>query len=164
MKELASIFILALLMMAAGCQYDPHAHLYTTEQPQKTNVVGRYVLISQSLSQGGLTVLSGRVCSVELKADGTFIASNVPPSKQDMNPGTNFFQSLVSAQGTWSVTTVGGVGIGGGKSKPRWGVELETSGAMLLSPGLMGTKPPYGLIYTLGDPDSGTALILERAK
>jgi hypothetical protein len=71
--------ILLLVLVLAGCQYDPHAHLYTTDKPETTNVVGSYVLASQSLTPGGLAALHGKTCSVELRADGTFIASNVPP-------------------------------------------------------------------------------------
>ena len=30
--------------------------------------------------------------------------------------------------------------------------------------GLTGKKPPFGLIFTLGDPDSGDAMMLARVK
>lgn len=44
------------------------------------------------------------------------------------------------------------------------GVSLKSDDADLDSSGLTGRKPPYGLIYTLGDPDSGKAMIFERTR
>src|SRR5262245_42205044 len=99
---------LTLLLLVTGCQYDPHAHLYTTDKPEITNVVGSYVLTTQTVTSGGLAALRGKTCSIELRADGTFIATNVPPW-QDGFPPTNFFDTLISGSGTWRVGSVGSV-------------------------------------------------------
>jgi hypothetical protein len=157
-----SIF-LTLLLVVTGCQYDPHAHLYTTDKPEATNVVGSYVLTSQSLTSGGLATLRGKTCSIELRADGTFIATNVPPWR-DGFPPTNFFDTLISGSGTWRIDSVGSVDDGRKPLKTHWGVYLDSPTAKFDAVGLRGAKPPYGLIYTLGDPDSGEALILEQKK
>jgi len=150
-----------LFLVLNGCQYDPYAHLYTTDKPETTNVVGSYVLTSQTLIPGGLTALRGRTGSIELRADGTFIATNVPP-RQDGFPPTNFLDPLISGSGTWRIGSVGSVDDGRRPLKTHWGVYLDSPAAKLASVGLTSPKPPYGLIYTLGDPDSGEALILER--
>ena len=71
--------LLTLLLSLTGCQYDPHAHLYTTDMPETTNVVGSYVLTSQTLTRDGLAALKGKACLIDLLADGTFVATNVPP-------------------------------------------------------------------------------------
>lgn len=83
------------------------------------------MLTRQTLTPDGLAALQGKRCTIELRADGTFTATNVPPWK-------------------------------------HWGVYLESDAVDLDPPGLTGRKPPYGLIYTLGDPDSGDAMIFER--
>ena len=157
------LLLLAFLLLAQGCQYDPHAHLYTTEKPHTTNVVGRYALTRQTLTPGGLAALQGRSCTIELRADGTFFATNVPPSQPSFPP-TNFFTTLVSGSGTWRIDSVGSVDDGRKPLKTHWGIYLESDAGKMQPPGLTGPKPPYGLIYTLGDPDSGDAMILERAR
>jgi len=154
---------LTLLLAVTGCQYDPNAHLYTTDKPESTNIVGSYVLTSQTLTSGGLAVLRGKTCSIELRADGTFIATNVPPWQNGFPP-PNFFDTLISGSGTWRIDSVGSVDDGRKPLKTHWGVYLDSPSAKFDAVGLTGAKSPYGLIYTLGDPDSGEALILERTK
>jgi hypothetical protein len=154
---------LTLMVLFQGCQYDPYAHLFTTEKPQTSNVVGRYTLKDQTLTSGGLSALGGRSCLVVLAANGTFTATNVPPSVFGAPP-TNFLGSLVTGSGTWRIDRVGGVDNGRGSVKTHWGIYLDSQATKMQPPGLTGNKPPYGLIYTLGDPDSGTVMIFERAK
>lgn len=155
--------LLTLLLSLTGCHYDPHAHLYTTDMPETTNVVGSYVLTSQTLTRDGLAALKGKACLIDLRADGTFVATNVPPW-QDGFPPTNFFDTLITGSGTWRIESVGSVDDGRKPLKTHWGVYLDSPTTKFDSVGLSGAKPPYGLIYTLGDPDSGEALILERKK
>ncbi len=146
----------------AGCQYDPHAHLYTTTEPKTEEVVGTYVLKDFHLPR---EVGSARPeVTVELRADGTFTATNVPPWQLD-TPGTNFFALLLSGTGKWEKDTLGAVS-SGRKSKSIWGVYLrmpdDGTHPRMHPANFTGDKPPYGLIFTLGDPDSGHAVILKR--
>ena len=71
--------ILALMLLAPGRRYDPHALLYTTVRPELAEVVGRYTLVKQTVTAGDLAAMNGRLCVVELRPDGTYSASNVPP-------------------------------------------------------------------------------------
>ena len=160
MRTLLCLVAMALLQ---GCQYDPYAHTLTTEKPQTNAVVGRYVLKDQTVVSGGLTAMQGRPCVVELAADGTFTATNVPPLVFGAPPISSL-SSLVSGAGTWQIDSVGSVGNGSGKLKTHWGVHLESQAPQMQSPGFTGDKPPYGLIFTIGDPDSGTVMVLERVK
>ncbi len=148
--------------MAQGCQYDPFAHLFTTTRPDSADVVGHYILVKQTVCSDGLSVIQGKFCAIEIRADGTFVATNVPP-RATGGPGTNFFASLLDANGRWRIDSVGGVDSGWGKPKTHWGIYLDAT-EKLMPVGLTGQKPPYGLIYTLGDPDGGQVLMLERAK
>ena len=147
--------ILASLTLA-GCQYDPHASLYTTTEPKPQDIAGTYVLDTFHLPSEVGTARPQVV--VELRADGTFAATNVPPWEL-REPGTNFFTSLVGGTGKWEKGSTGTLDPG---QKTIWGVYLRTPDNRFHPANLTGGKPPYGLIFTLGDPDSGNAVILKR--
>jgi hypothetical protein len=143
-------------MILAGCQYDPHASLYTTSEPKAEDIVGTYILDTFHLSPEVGTARPQVL--VELRADGTFAATNVPPWEL-REPGTNFFTSLVNGTGKWEKGSTGTLDPG---RKTIWGVNLRTPDNRFHSASFTGDKPPYGLIFTLGDPDSGNAVILKR--
>lgn len=160
MRRLVPFLMLVLLL---GCQYDPHAHLYTTEKPQTADVAGRYALENQTVTRDGIAALQGQPCVIELRTDGRFTATNVPPWELG-SPGTNFFSTLLSGSGTWRIDSVGSVDDGGRPLKTHWGVYLDSDTTKIMPAGLTGQTPPYGLIFTLGDPDSGDALTFQRTK
>ena len=160
--HLGVLLLFILVFLAQGCQYDPNAHLLTNEKPLAKDVAGRYILKSQTVALGGLSALQGRSSILDLRVDGTFIASNVPRWEFGSSPGTNFFSTLISGSGTWRIGTVGAVSDGLNKSKLSWGVYLDSKSAKFMPVGFTEQKPPYGLIFTLGDPDSGEAMIYER--
>jgi hypothetical protein len=151
------LFVLSITCVAS-CQYDPHAHRYTTAKPLHRELVGTYVLQSETILQADSSELNGRQCIVELKADGTFTAANVPPLNSD--PGPGFVARLRSGSGKWRVDPVGRVD-GGWESKTVWGVYLDSPSE--LGPAhIAGRTAPYGLIFSVGDPDSGEVLVLKR--
>jgi hypothetical protein len=154
--------LLPLVLVPAACQFDPHAHLYTTVKPRPADVHGIYRLTAQTVTPDGLSALRGKSCDIELHEDGTFLARHVPPASVDgLTPG--FFSRLVSAEGRWHIDRIGSIGDGSGSSKTRWGIRLDSRSTAIWPAGLTGGKPPYGLIFTIGDPDSGHAMVLERA-
>lgn len=159
----AEAFACLCVLLLAGCQYDPFASRYATKKPDAEDVAGRYELVKQTVKTQGPVALEGRPCFVELRADGTFTATNVPPWTLD-TPGTDFFQSLISGTGTWRIAKVGLLDNGLGKTKTIWGVYLDSKQAKFMPANLTGNKPPHGLIFGLGDPDAGQAMILETAK
>jgi hypothetical protein len=155
------VFVRTLLLIftslfLVGCQYDPHAHLYTTSEPANENIVGTYVLEDFHLPQVAGEARPQVV--VELHADGTFAATNVPPWTLE-GPGTNFFATLVTGTGKWEKSTLGMLDPG---QKKIWGVYLRTPDNAFHSAFFTGDRAPYGLIFTLGDPDSGDAVLLKR--
>ena len=151
-----TLLLILTSLTLAGCQYDPHASLYTTTEPKAEDVVGTYVLDSFHLPPEVGNTRPDVV--VELRADGTFLASNVPPWEVSW-PGTNFFASFLSGSGKWEKGTLGTLDPG---HKSIWGVYLRTTDNRFHPADFTGDKPPYGLIFTLGDPDSGHAVILRR--
>ncbi len=150
---------LAAALVLNGCQYDPYAHTYTTDKPEAGAVVGRYVLQDQTLVPGGASAMRGRPCEVVLAADGTFTATNVPPFDFSAPPISSL-DELASGSGRWEVESVGSIDSGLGGRKTHWGVRLGSAGHPMAFAGFTGQGPPYGLIFTIGDPDGGTVMIL----
>jgi len=148
------IFGLVLILLT-GCQYDPHANLYTTSEPKAEDIIGTYVLDRLDLPMD--TTKTQCDVMVELHTDGTFTATNIPPGKME-DPGTNFFSELVSGSGKWEKRTLGTLD----NSKRIWGIDLQTPDNRFHPASFTGDKPPYGLIFTLGDPDSGYGVLLKR--
>ncbi|MCA9048803.1 MAG: hypothetical protein KDA89_08755 [Planctomycetaceae bacterium] len=134
-----------------GCQYDPYHRLYTAREPNDGDIAGMYILDHYCLPQG--IRIEHRDIVVDLHSDGTFTAANIPPRQTDI-PDTSFFSSLVTGTGRWETSTIG--------SDTIWGVCLRSPDTSLSTARLTGTKAPYGLIFTLGDPDCGYAVILKR--
>jgi len=153
------LVVLAVALILCGCQRNPYAHIFTTDKPEPSRVVGRYLLQDQTLVSGGTTAMHGRTCEVVLSADGTFAATNVPPFEFGA-PEISSLDSLVSGSGRWRIESVGSIDNGFGKPKTHWGVRLGSVGHPLAFAGFTGQEAPYGLIFTIGDPDSGTVMIL----
>src|SRR5687768_14296301 len=120
--------LLAVLSIAA-CQYNPHAHSYTTEEPAPGDVAGVYRLTSATLLHTDFSKVAKRSCLVRLNADGTFDATNVPPDSLEP-PGPKFIERLMSGSGTWRIAPVGAVG-NGWKSRRVWGVYFDSPTAKL---------------------------------
>jgi len=152
------IHLLAALAMAlAACQYDPHAGLYTTTEPRDADIIGTYVLDRFDLPEE-ITIEHHDV-EVELHSDGTFSAKNVPPWELTTPTKETFFGGLLSGTGRWEKAPIGTLDPGG---RQMWGIYLRAPGNEFHPANFTGAKPPYGLIFTLGDPDSGDAVILKR--
>jgi hypothetical protein len=156
-----------LVLMAAGCQFDPYAHRYTTVRPSPRDVAGTYRLTEQTVTPDGLAALGGKPCVVELREDGTFLARNVPPPTLDAM-SRDFFSRLVSTEGRWHIDRVGTIDDGARPLKTHWGLRLDSGPAAAAAAarpvGLTGDGPPYGLVFTIGDPDGGHVLILEKVR
>ena len=134
---------LSVLVCAAVC-FDPH---FVTERPLATDVVGHYALTSQTVTSGGLAVLEGERCDVELRSDGTFTATNLPPDKLG-SPGANFFNTLVSGSGRWRLDVVSH----GFSSEPHWGVILDSPTVKIHPMHLRRTEASLSFVSDFGRP------------
>jgi hypothetical protein len=155
-----TLLCLAVTLVLHGCQYNPYAHTFTTEKPNSGDVVGRYLLKDQTIVPGGVSAMRGRPCEVVLAGDGSFTATNVPPPFEFGTPAITSLDSLVSGSGTWRFEILGTVD----DTKDHWGIRLGSLEKPLTYAGLTGDKRPYGLIFTVGDPDAGTVMILHRSE
>jgi len=150
-------FLFAFISIALlGCQYDPYAQVLTTTEPKAEDILGVYVLDRFELPPG--LVSSNLNVEVDLHADGTFTATNVPPWATGV-PNQDFSASLITGTGTWLKSAIGTLDPG---HKSIWGISLSTSDKRNMAAEFTGEKPPYGLIFEIGDPDSGYAILLRR--
>ncbi len=145
-----------LFLSLLGCQYDPHAHLLSEEEPAKEDLVGVYVKDKCFIPQG--CGAEPDEITVELRGDGSFIATNVPPWQLGQ-PLADFYQSFVSDTGHWTIDRMGTRDPGG---QPIWGVYLRDPGDDILPADVTGGNGNYGLIFGIGDPDQGNAITLKR--
>lgn len=150
-----SKFVLALLILVTlAClgPYDPYAHLLTTKEPDTADVTGLYILTEQTLTEGKLNFLQGKQATIELKPDGTATLSNFPLW---LELGMSYkFDRFLSGTDRWQVERVGLLSSG----DDIWGIGFS----QITSASLTGDQPPYGLIFTYGDPDSGDVMIFEK--
>jgi hypothetical protein len=151
---------LAAFLICEGCGH-PYADRFTTQKPRSQDVVGLYKLNRQTVTAGGLSPLNGRVSVVELHADGKFVAVNVPSGRAP-TPDRDFFSKLWSGSGNWRIDVCGAVDGGFGREQRVWGVYLESPGAEIEPAKLTGARPPYGMIFTIGDSDAGQVIMFER--
>lgn len=150
--------MLLILGVISGCQFDPHAGGFTTEQPKKEDVIGVYRFKEQTISQATIDKL-GKEATIVLKPDGTYQANDIPNVFGGANAETHKY---ISATGKWKIETIGSVGNGWGHAKSHWGITLTSIDESLTSIGFMGDKTPYKLIVTFGDPDLGEVMIFQK--
>lgn len=158
--------VFCLLGAAVGCQYDPFAHRYTTVKPKEADLFGTYLLDIQTAdheisefrdSTGGIVFPM-----IKLNTDGSFEAENLPVFESESMGAT--FMGLVSVNGSWIVSTVGSIDNGSDNLKKHWGIYMPDLPRELRSAGLINNEPPYEIIFGVGDPDAGEAMVFKRSK
>ncbi|CAF3357101.1 unnamed protein product [Rotaria sp. Silwood2] len=154
--QLRYIILIAALLVFTSCQYDPHGQLLTTVEPSAEDIVGTYVLDRCDLPKD--IIIKKVDIKLVLHPDGSFTATNIPPWVLG-EPGNNFFSELLSGEGKWVKAVMGTLDPG---SRKIWGIYLRTSDDRFHPANFTGEESPYGLIFTLGDPDSGNAILLKK--
>ena len=153
-----SILALALFAVVTVACASPYAHLLTTQQPSAADLVGVYVYRLHSLPDLDFKRLPGGPPRLELRADGTFAARNLPRN----GFASTTFTSVASPIGRWTIQTTGSVETWRGL-KEVWGIGF--GGLDVLDPvSLSGDAPPYGIIAQFDDPDLGYVLMLRRER
>jgi hypothetical protein len=159
MRVRAEMVIACIIL--AGCQRSPFADQYTTSRPREEDVTGQYVFSRDTVTWGKSAAIKN--CRIELRADRTFIATNVPRAEFP-GRGSDYLGDLINASGTWRIDNVGGGEDWRGKVVTHWGISFEATSANVnvQDAGFTGHKPPYGLIFSFDDPDSGLAVFLRK--
>jgi hypothetical protein len=166
-KLTGSMMMLIMLLLTAGCEYDPNAESLTITEPDERDLVGVYEIDKIRLpAELADLKLDTRL---ELKANGTFTARNIPPSPLgELLPTVKFPSTLTSSSGIWSKRKCGYLDPG---HHTIWGIYLADKHYTIanangprtewLSVRCTGQSPPYGILFQLGDPDYGYAIHLK---
>lgn len=140
----------------AGCQFDPYAGDFTTEQPKK-DVIGIYQFKEQTISDFPIDKV-GKQATIVLNSDGTYTANDIPNVFKGADAET---RRHISAAGNWKIGEISGIDNGGG-TKSQWGITLTGIDESLTNIGFTGNKAPYGLIVTFDDPDLAEVMIFRK--
>ncbi len=156
--------LLGILLSLSACQYDPFTHNYTTEKPDKSDVIGRYYFERQTIDyqiKEFLEPNSNRIANpmILINPDGTYEFNNIPDFEGILDIE---FKGLVNSKGEWNIQTVGTIGDGTGNLQKHWGLVLSGTTENLSRLGFMQGEPPYSLIFGYGDPDEGKAMIFKK--
>jgi len=160
---------LLLISSIVGCQFDPFADDYTRTKPLKADLIGTYVLTSESMTNTAISQLKSEKglspgnYTLTLYADGTFKYINMPVWVGDWANGKDEWsiRSFKSGSGKWEIAVVGGVG-DGSKVVDVWGLDLSPAAVPGAHATLSSEKPPYTVVFGYGDPDMGDAMFYER--
>jgi hypothetical protein len=155
MRRLTIVLLMALPVVS--CHYDPFAHEFTEVKPNASDLVGTYVLDSESIAMldrhyqvpppGSRFILRG---------DGTFTIQNVPSC---WRAAAECSRQTETADGQWEI---------GKEQRQWWAVQLSCANisgnktdygvpAMI-----RGDHPPLLLHFTVGDPDTGEGLAFRK--
>jgi len=149
----------AIMASACFCSYAPFADRITTVEPQAVDVVGVYVLSMHTMVPDRTAAPKPGSARIELFGDGTYTATGFPVWTAHELSGYEV-QDIISQKGTWQVCSAGSV-----NDDTAWGVCLNPAFDNLsITPDLTHNEPPYGLLFTYGDPDSGNVVEFVRVK
>jgi hypothetical protein len=112
--------IFLLVISACFCQSAPYADLLTTKEPKAADVVGTYILTTQTLTDSGLDFLEGKQSTIEINQNGTFTLANFPIWQKGDSGEYILDRVLLSAVGNLSLEIVTGVSSGGNNIKSVW--------------------------------------------
>ena len=164
MKDLLAIVLFLLL---TACQYDPHAHTYTTHKPSIEEITGEYEL-SEIYMERYSPGIRDKIKTLQeppfirITADGRFKAIRFPYFSEVREGFEYRFENFRNVEGRWEIAVVGGIGDGSGTIKGHYGIRLAGLPVHLSSLGFTGTKRIDGLILGFGDPDSGDAIMFKK--
>jgi hypothetical protein len=156
MRILAALLtVLALGLTACIPNTAPETVEITTVEPQSEHVAGAYLLQTQTLVAGDMSALQGRAPVLTLGPDGIYTAVDFPIWHEAADGYV--LGGFATQTGTWMVDVMGAV-----DDTSAYGIWLEPPVDPLALPNLIGNAPPYGLMFSYGDPDSGKLMRLRR--
>jgi hypothetical protein len=149
--RMAVVIVLAMISIT-GCRgVNPVERDFSRGQPAKADVVGKWIPTIESLKQAEASVFP--TLELVLREDGSFSAVDLPtsPEVEGASP-----KGLLSGSGVWHFDKdVDGFMV--------WIIDLDFASHHRESVHLLHQKPPYLIHIWLGDPDSSSPLLLQRA-
>lgn len=157
-KGIASVFSLVFL---TGCQHDPWADRFLTARPSEQEVVGTYLIDADSqrrnitLPQSRANFAVDHSAQIVLTGDHKAQFIHVPEDYRGE------IACSVTGPGSWQL------GKNDNFSVVRASIVNEEPnsacrGDFAYELKLYGKRPPYKLLVTIGDPDSGDAVQFEK--
>ncbi len=163
---LRAIGIGSLCWFLAGCQYDPWAGRFLTNQPAERDVVGTYKVDSDTLARGVSIPVSSKSLSISRDAEIVLSADHIAQYLHVPEIDMSITKTcVISGTGSWQLGRnddyiVVNVEIQRKDYRESVdGCEPTYHGQLML----YGKDPPYKLHITIGDPDSGDAVQFEKA-
>lgn len=151
-----STFLTLLLILLVGCgqqeSWDKYSDSLTTTQPKQADIAGSYLLTHLTITTNGMAALGGRMCQLDLQADGSFAVTNYPIWTNSQ------LENFISTTGHWRCDTVGLVH----DNQSVWGIRFADCDNRLDLLSFTGNAAPYGLLMTYGDPDENAVMIFEK--
>jgi hypothetical protein len=164
----------ALFVILCGCQGDPYASEYTTEEPLARDVVGSYEFQMQTVDDSlNDKFRTGPKPVIIISPNHTFTMHRMPVFKSlafavDAGPATDKLEmqnykseKAITISGKWRLQLVGTEGEGE-KLKKHWGIFFDSVPVMISSAGLLGPKMPHALIFVFGEVSEGKVMILTK--
>ncbi|HEY3964780.1 MAG TPA: hypothetical protein VGM05_09550 [Planctomycetaceae bacterium] len=159
--------ILCLTAASGGCPHDSHIDSYTRQKPTANDLVGTYKLTAQNLNDRPIAELKSPAglaagpCTIKLYADGILEYRHVPIWVGNWANGVDQWsiKEFASGSGKWEIDVVGGTRDPSGVVE-LYGLKL-TDASLADSTLLLGSKPPYEIVFEFGDADAGNAMRFE---
>ena len=164
MNRWTAACISSAFILAVGCQYNPHAHRFSTHKPAIEEAAGTYVLADvfvDSVKAGLNKEIGGYAATsqIVLRNDGTARLIRFPVF---LAPDSFHYtyQGPEDLEARWAIDSTGTVSSGGDHSKTIYGIHFTfpDGRALFDNPTFTGSPRVDGMIFTLGDPDQGEIL------
>jgi hypothetical protein len=163
--------IAALFTVLGGCNGDPYATEYTTDEPRTRDVVGSYEFQMQTVDEDlNEKFRSGPKPVIIISPNHTFMMHRMPTFKsvtlagdaEDKHSAENYkSEKQITVSGKWQLQLVG-ADSDGKDLKKHWGIVFDNVPVTISSAGLLGPKNPRSLIFMFGKASEGKVMILSK--
>jgi hypothetical protein len=152
--------IVSLFSILVGCNRDPYATEYTTEEPLTRDVVGSYEFQMQTVdAELNEKFRSGPKPVIIISPNHTFMMHRMPMLKSVALAGDA--GKPITISGKWKLQLVG-TDDDGKDPKNHWGIVFDNVPVTISSAGLLGPKNPRSLIFVFGEASEGKVMILTK--
>ena len=153
---LSRLLLLCLLLTACGGG-DPFVAEYVTDRPNEAVLPGVYHFKWQTLTDDDPADFQGARITVEIRADGSFSAENLPLWRET-TAGQYQLERLATLNGNWRIEARGVVA-DGDSFRDIWTLNLgQPAGRTHLTK----AAAPHGLLFQYGTPHSGDVMYFEQ--
>jgi hypothetical protein len=155
-----ALMLVAVVLILKGCQRDPYATEYTTDEPLTRDVVGSYEFQMQTVDEElSEKFRSGPKPVIIISPNHTFMMHRMPMFKSVTLAGDT--GKLITVSGKWKLQLVGSDNESK-ELKKHWGIVFDNVPVTISSAGLLGPKSPRSLIFVFGKASEGKVMILNK--